>query len=98
MGKPEQELEREAQTLRDWLQQQAPDLEDVPVRGLVVFTNPKAEVKLDDAPTPALSPKQLKGWLRKAGKLPPLPKETLARLTRLLDDAARVGDSEEDEE
>ena len=96
LGKPEQELEREAQTLRDWLQQQAPDLE-VPVRGVVLFTNPKASVTIDDPPIPALSPKQLKGWLRKAGKLPPLPKETLARLAMLMDEAAQVGDSEDEE-
>ena len=96
LGKPEEELERETQTLRDWLQQQAPDLE-VPVRGLVLFTNPKAVIDLDNPPVPVLSPKQLKSWLRKAGKLPPLPKETLDRLATLMDEAAQVSDSEDEE-
>jgi hypothetical protein len=96
LGKPEQELERETQTLRDWLQRQAPDLE-VPVRGVVLFTSPKAVIDLDDPPVTALSPKQLKSWLRKAGKLPSLPKETLARLATLLDEAAQVSDGEDED-
>jgi hypothetical protein len=89
LGKPDQEAEREAQRLQDWLKTQAPDL-DVPVRGVVVFTHPRVELDLDAPPLPALLAKQLKGWLRKAGKLAPFPKETQARLTQLLDQAARV--------
>jgi hypothetical protein len=96
LGKPELELEKEVQTLRNWLEKQTPDLE-VPVRGVVVFTHPNAELQLDDPPVTVLRPKQLKGWLRRAGKLPPLPKETFHRLTQLLDTAVQVGDSEEDE-
>jgi hypothetical protein len=96
LGKPDLELEREIQTLRDWLEKQKPDLE-VPVRGVVVFTHPNAELQVNDAPVTVLRPKQLKGWLRKAGKLPPLSNETSDGLIQLLDTAAQVGDSEEDE-
>lgn len=89
LGKPDQELERETQKLREWLREQAPDLQ-VPVRGTIVFTHPKAELELDNPPVSVMVPKQLKGWLRRAGKLPPLPKEKLTMLTRLLDEAAQV--------
>jgi hypothetical protein len=96
LGRPELELEREAQQMRNWLQKQAPDLE-VPVRGVVVFTHPKAELQLDDPPVPAMSPKQLKGWLRKAGKLSPLPESMVTRLTEILNEAAQVSEVQVDE-
>ncbi len=93
LGKPDSELEGETQTLQNWLQKKAPDLE-IPVRGVVVFTHPKAELRLDNPPVPAMAPKQLKGWLRKAGRLPALPDETLTRLTQVMDDAAKVSENE----
>ena len=96
LGKPELELERETQALRDWLEKKTPDL-DVPVRGVVLFTHPNAELQLDAPPVTVLRPKQLKGWLRRAGKLPPLSKETSNGLTQLLDTAAPAGDSKVDE-
>jgi hypothetical protein len=96
LGKPDLEIESEAATMREWLQKQAPDLE-APIRGVVIFTNANAELQLNDPPVPALAPKQLKGWLRKAGKLPPLSEEDRARLTEVLNEAARVGDNEIDE-
>jgi hypothetical protein len=94
IGRPESEMENDIQALREWLKSQAPDLE-VPVRGVIVFTHPKAELALDDPPAPALTAKQLKGWLRKAGKLPPFPKETLDRLAQVLNQAAKVGEDED---
>lgn len=84
LGEPEREVAQEVQTLREWLQEQAPDL-NVPMRGVLVFT--KAQLTLDNPPVPAMAPKQIKGWLRKAGKLPPLPKQTLAQLTQVLNEA-----------
>jgi hypothetical protein len=96
LGKPDLEAEQEVQTMQGWLRKQAPDLE-VPVRGVVVFTNPKAELNLDGPSVPAMSSKQLKGWLRKAGKLPPISQKEQTRLTELLDEAAHVTDVESDE-
>jgi hypothetical protein len=96
LGKPDLEAEGEIQALQHWLQKQVPDL-DVPVRAVVVFTHPNAQLQLDEPPVPAMAPKPLKGWLRKAGKLSPLPNETLAELARLLDDAAGVADIEDDD-
>jgi hypothetical protein len=64
---------------------------------VVVFTHPKAELRLDEPPIPALAPKQLKGWLRRAGKLPPLDQETLDQLTQRLNEVAGVEDDQEDE-
>jgi len=93
LGKPELEVENEVQVLGEWLAERAADLK-VPVRGVALFTNPKVELVLDNPPVPAMLPKQVKGWLRKAGKLTPLPNETLDRLTEVLNEAARV---EEDE-
>jgi hypothetical protein len=90
LGKPEVEAQTEAASMQDWLQRQAPELE-IPVRGVVVFTHPSAELDLDDPPVTALAPKQLKGWLRKAGKLSPLSQEVQAQLAEIMNQAARVG-------
>jgi hypothetical protein len=88
LGRPEQEVELEVETLKNWLQEQAPDL-DVPVRGVVVFTQADLQTP-DEPPAPAMAPKQIKGWLRKAGKLPTLPKQQLAQLTRVLNEAILI--------
>lgn len=96
LGKPDLEAGHDVETMQGWLQKQATDLE-VPVRAVVVFTSPKAELKLEDPLVDVMTPKQLKGWLRKAGKLPPLPREEQARLAEVLDEAAQVGDGETDE-
>lgn len=96
LGNPEQDLAQETQKLTDWLQQKAPDL-NVPVRGVVVFTNAKAELQLDAPTVPVMLPKHLKAWLRRAGKLEPLSKETLNRLTQVLNEAAQIGSEDEDE-
>jgi hypothetical protein len=99
LGKPEAEAQTEAVTMHDWLQRQAPEL-DVPVRGLVIFTHPKAELDLDNPPVTVLAPKQLKGWLRKAGKLTPLSQEAQTQLAEVMNQAAQGGSArvEDDEE
>jgi hypothetical protein len=85
-------VEQEVGALKDWLQEQAPDL-DVPVRGVLVFN--RAQLALDDPPVPAMAPKQIKGWLRKVGKLPPLSKKTFSRLNQALDEAIQVEEEQE---
>ena len=96
LGKPDREVEIDVQTMQDWLQKQGDD-QEVPVRGVVVFTNPKAELHLDSPPVDAMSAKPLKGWLRKAGRLPPLSQEDQARLAELLDEVVPVGERKADE-
>ena len=79
--------------MQEWLQERAPDL-NVPVRGVLVFN--KAQLTLDDdPPVPTMAPKQVKGWLRKAGRRPSLPKKTLKRLAQVLDETIPV-DEEQD--
>jgi hypothetical protein len=63
---------------------------DVSVRGVVVFTHPKAELAIDGPSVPAMAAKQLKGWLRKAGKRTAIAKESWAELAEVLDEAAGV--------
>ncbi len=89
VGRPEREVEAEVEVLRQWLHNQAPDLE-VPVRGGVVFTNPRVALRLEDPPVPTMVPKKVKVWLRKSGKRPPLPQETQRRLREVLNAAAGV--------
>jgi hypothetical protein len=96
LGKPDLDVQSDVEKLQEWLGQQSSELE-VPVRGVVVFTSPKAQLELDNPPVPAMASKQVKGWLRRSGKLPPLPDEEQTLLAEILDDAAQVNDYEEDE-
>ena len=96
LGKPDREVDLDIQTMQDWLQKQGDD-QEVPVRGVVVFTSPKASLQLDNPPVDAVSAKQLTGWLRKIGRLPPLSKEDQGRLAELLDQEVPGGESEADE-
>jgi hypothetical protein len=95
LGNPTLELEKETDRMRQWLQKLAPNLE-IPVRGVVIFTHPKAELELDNPPVPALLPKQLKNWLRKGNRLPPLPGEAFNQLSELLNEAAGVSETAEE--
>jgi hypothetical protein len=94
IGKPDEEAAHQVQNLENWLQEQAPDLE-VPVRAVVAFTHPQAELQLDNPPLPAMSADNVKNWLRRSGKLHPLPKETFERLSEVLDEAAGVDEQED---
>jgi hypothetical protein len=97
LGRPDQELEGEVQKIENWLERNAPEL-DAPVRGVVLFTNPKAEVVLEESPpVSAMVPKQVKGWLRKSGRLTPLSDETQQQLKEVLNQAAGVGEEQDEE-
>jgi len=93
LGDPAQETAQEVQSMQEWLQERAPDL-NVPVRGALVFN--KAQLILDDdPPVPTMAPKQVKGWLRKAGRTPSLPKKTLKRLAQVLDETIPAAEEQD---
>lgn len=66
LGLPEADLEREVARITRALQQVLP-AQDVPVRGVVVFTHPDVQLDLRDPPVPILHARKLKAWLRGPG-------------------------------
>lgn len=83
IGQPEREAEAEAERVRQAFQARLPDKE-VPVRSIILFVNPKAELEAKDSPVPALVPEKVKEWLRGPGRRPTMPIETRRALLDLL--------------
>jgi hypothetical protein len=46
LGKPEQELQRETERIKKWIDESLPE-ENIPVNGVIVFTNPNARLTVE---------------------------------------------------
>ncbi len=84
LGRPEVVVQYLEQQLRKQLEKRLPEEMGIPVRGVVLFTHPDAQVDADEAPIPALHASKLKGWLRSEGRWPRLPAETRHQLEETL--------------
>lgn len=71
LGRPEQTVEQEVGQVQNWVHKYLPD-QDVPVNGVVLFTNPKAVLAVADAPVPALTPDQVMAYMRQGMKGQPM--------------------------
>jgi hypothetical protein len=87
LGNPGRQARREAARVQKWLHEQLPEAE-VTVRPLIVFANPKAELRLEEPSVLAFALADLKRYLRTALKDNPLPRATLQALTDLCDEQA----------
>lgn len=59
--------------------------EDIPpIHAVLVFTDPRAEIAVENAPFPTLQIKELKDYLRKYAKEHPLPAEEIRRISAVL--------------
>jgi hypothetical protein len=73
MGRPESESESEIEATKRYLIKILPTGSDIPpVKSLLLFTSPKVELKVVDAPLPAITPKDLKDFMREKCKEEPL--------------------------
>ncbi len=84
VGKPDQEARREISRLRDYLDDELEDADEVPVRAAIVFVNEDVELEADQSPVPAFYRKKIKDWLRGPGDLSPLPDDLQQRLAKAL--------------
>ncbi len=64
LGNPPADLEMMVQKVRQLIAQKRPDLAEVPVRGAVLFANPRARLILQEPAVPALRPDQVKPFVR----------------------------------
>ena len=77
IGRPDLESEAEIDSAKRYLKRVLPEGAEIPqVRAVLLFANPKVELKVEDAPVPAMAPKDLKDFLRKISK-----EKTIGELT-----------------
>ena len=67
LGNPTRDALESAEKLRQWMREQAPDLE-IAVQPAIVFLDERAQLTITDPTVPVLEPKGLKKWLRGPGK------------------------------
>jgi len=85
MGRPEVESGAEIESLKRYLTRLLPEGSEIPqIRSLLLFTSPKAELKVENAPLPAITPKELKDFMRERSKEETISDTTLDTLLRAL--------------
>jgi len=67
LGNPTREVREEMERLRRFLDSKLPEV-DVPIEGIIVFTNPRARLELIDPAVPVMSSNKLKNHLRQMKK------------------------------
>lgn len=85
LGNPSRQARKEAARVQAWVQTHLPEVE-VPVRPIIVFVHPKAQLQLEEPSVPAVALADLKAYLRTTQKENPLPQATLKALTDLCDE------------
>jgi hypothetical protein len=85
IGRPEIESKVEIESANRYLVRLLPEGTRVPeIQALLIFTNPKAVLNVEGAPTPALVVGQVKDFMREKVKTSPLSEELLSLLTSAL--------------
>jgi hypothetical protein len=81
LGNPTREVRGEMGRLRRFLDSRLPEA-DMPIEGLIVFTNPRARLELIDPAVPVVSSKKLKTFLRqlKKKRIPAEQRKELAEI------------------
>jgi len=83
LGAPDFEAGRQVRKLERWLEKRLPGVE-IPVRGVILFVNPKVKLEVNDPPVPVILAKKAKSWLQGPGKLASLPVATYSQLAEAL--------------
>jgi hypothetical protein len=69
IGRPDLESETQKTSATRYLKRLLPEGAEIPtVNTVMLFANPKVELKVDQSPIPALTPKEIKDFLREKGK------------------------------
>ena len=85
LGNPTREVRGEMERLRRFLDSRLPEA-DVPIEGLIVFTNPRARLELIDPAVPVVSSNKLKTFLRQLKKKR-IPAEQRKELVEIFEEA-----------
>jgi hypothetical protein len=87
IGRPHRTAEAEKEYLEGYLAKRLPEGVEIPVRALLLFTNPDLELHAnpETVPLPALRAAELKRWIRKEPLRPHLSNEARRALADVLD-------------
>jgi hypothetical protein len=90
LGRPDLEAEGQIESAKRYLKRSLPEGTEIPlVRAALLFGNPKVDLQANDAPTPAMTPKDLKDFLRDQSKEKTIRDESLALLRAALPQAEK---------
>ncbi len=85
IGRPDLEAGAEIKAVTNYLTRLLPEGTQLPeVRSALLFTDPKAELEVEKAPLPAMTPKDLKEFLKARAKENPMPSLLLEAVRRAL--------------
>ncbi|MEZ0395916.1 MAG: hypothetical protein ABWK53_05760 [Anaerolineales bacterium] len=85
LGRPDLEARAETTSVRRFLARNLSEETSLPdVHALMVFLNPKVELRLDEAPLPAVQASRLKDFLRERAKGKPIAPEALEAIRNIL--------------
>ena len=87
LGDPNRRIQEETSVLQQYLMEGLHSETQIPIQGLIVFTHPMAEVKIEQPPIPVVNPDKLSKKVPHPGsKLPPEDYQHLkSRLDALID-------------
>lgn len=91
LGNPTKDAGYFVDRMRQFLEKNLPDVEDVPVSAAIVFTADKVVLNVGETSIPPLRASKLKGYLRSQATKA-LPQDTWERLESLFDATAGVSD------
>jgi len=85
LGRPDLEAEADIENAKRFLKRVLPEgMEVPPVQAALLFANPRIELKVEGAPIPVMTPKDLKDFLRRKSKEKPLPELQVEAIRREL--------------
>lgn len=84
LGNPAKEVRAAVEKLRRFLAERLPGKE-VPIEGIVVFTNPQVDLEVENPSVPVLDGKQFKSFLRDLSKEKPIPGSQWRQLAEILE-------------
>lgn len=84
LGRPEVEAEYIVTDFAKYSKKKFPDIQPPDVKPILVFTNKKAELDIDESPIPVVTLEKLKDYIRKRAKEDPSTLTTIQALQRLL--------------
>jgi hypothetical protein len=91
LGKPDQDLQQEMRYVKEWIDKVMTE-KDIPVNGAVLFTNPKAVLKVSDAPAPSMTAAELVAHMKQGLKgQPTLSTALQTELRQALDEVVAAG-------
>lgn len=86
LGNPTRDAERDVKSLAAFINKQAPEIEEVPIGAIIVFTTKNAgELDLDDSTIPAMHITKLRGYFKQHVDRDPLPKAEYEALRAAFD-------------